>query len=298
VNDFFNWSSPTVYNGKIYVGVASNCDKPLVQGAEKVYEQSTGQLLATFNTTPPNDVGGAIWSSALVSPAGNVYVTTGNGNDSGGAPGLSTSVIELNPTTLAVEGSWTIPGSQQIFDGDFGGSATYWTANPSGTQTPMVGASNKNGNFYALQANDLAAGPVWTDQIGSPPSIDTSQLTSAVWDQYANALFLSGNNTTIAGTAHQGSVQSVNPATGAPLWQTGLPGAVQGTPTMDNAGVLAVGTLDFNSAPDAVYLLNGLNGQILATISTNDNGVFGQPVFADNYLFIDTAGGGIFAYQP
>jgi outer membrane protein assembly factor BamB len=305
VNDYFNWSSPTVYDGKIYVGVASACDDPLVQGGENVYNETTGQLLATFKTTPPNDVGGSIWSSAMMSAAGNVYVTTGNGNSSGGVAGYSESVIELNPNTLAVEGHWTVPASQQIFDSDFGGSATYWTADLNGVQTPMVGASNKNGNYFALQANDLAAGPVWTDPIGSAPkvSIGTEQLTAVIWDQSSNVLFLSGNNTTIHGTSYNGSVQAVNPATGAPIWQTGLPGAVMGTPSMDAAGVLAVGTLDSASlgintgAPDAVYLLNGLNGKIVTTVSTDDTGVFAQPVMDDNYLFIDTAGDGIFAYQ-
>ena len=84
-NDYFNWSSPTVANGKIYVGVSSNCDHPLVQGGEKVYDEASGQLLATFDTTPPNDVGGSIWSSALVASDGSVYVTTGNRRPSGRA---------------------------------------------------------------------------------------------------------------------------------------------------------------------------------------------------------------------
>jgi outer membrane protein assembly factor BamB len=302
VNNYFNWSSPTVYDGNIYVGVASACSQPDVPGAENVYNETTGQLLATFNTTP-GDAGGGIWSSAMVSPAGNVYVTTGSSNPFGGAFGYAESVIELNPNTLAIEGYWTLPASQQIFDGDFGGSATYWTADLNGVQSPMVGASDKNGNYYALQANDLAAGPVWTYPIGSAPveSIGTEQLTAAVSTNAA--LFLSGNNTTIHGTSYNGSVQAINLATGAPIWQTGLPGAVMGTPSMDDSGVLAVGTLDSadldinTGAPDAVYLLDGLNGQILATVSTDHTGVFAQPVMDDNYLFIATAGDGIFAYQ-
>jgi outer membrane protein assembly factor BamB len=300
VNDYFNWSSPTVYDGKIYVGVASACDAPLVQGGEKVYDETTGNLLATFDTTPPDDIGGSIWSSALVSPDGSVYVTTGNPNFDGGAPGYSESIIRLNADSLDVEDYWTVPSSQQYFDADFGGSAVYWTADVDGTQTPMVGACNKNGYFYALRANDLSAGPLWTNQIGSYFDVasGTNCLSSAVWDQSANQLFLSGNDTTIGGVRYHGSVQEVDPATGAPVWQTGLPGAVVGTPTLDGSGVLAVGTLDYSGAPEAVYLLNASNGQILATINTNDSGVFAQPVLDDGYLFVDTAGSGILVYQP
>ena len=95
-NDYFNWSSPTVANGKIYVGVSSNCDHPLVQGGEKVYDEASGQLLATFDTTPPNDVGGSIWSSALVASDGSVYVTTGNQDPQGGPPGYSQSIVRLD----------------------------------------------------------------------------------------------------------------------------------------------------------------------------------------------------------
>jgi hypothetical protein len=71
-----------------------------------------------------------------------------------------------------------------------------------------------------------------------------------------------------------------------------------GTPMLDGAGVRAVGTMDFTGAPDAVYLLDASNGQMLATISTANSQVIAQPVFDDGYLFIATAGQGIWAYRP
>ena len=48
----------------------------------------------------------------------------------------------------------------------------------------------------------------------------------------------------------------------------------------------------------AVYLLNEANGQVLGTINTGNTPVFAQPVFADNYVFVATAGGGVTAYEP
>jgi outer membrane protein assembly factor BamB len=50
VNDYYDWSSPTVVNGNIYVGVASNCDSPLVAAGLKEYSQATGAL---ENSTTP-----------------------------------------------------------------------------------------------------------------------------------------------------------------------------------------------------------------------------------------------------
>jgi hypothetical protein len=206
--------------------------------------------------------------------------------------------VRLDPQTLQPEDYWTIPADEQPFDSDFGGSPTSWTADISGVPTQLVGASNKNGDYYALNASDLAAGPVWQYQIGNYLG-GGETLAAAVWDQTNNELFLSANYTGINGTDYNGSVRSVNPGTGAPIWQAGLPGEVMGTPTLDGAGVLAVPTMNYsNSAIGAVYLLNELNGQILGTISTNDDPVFGQPVFADNDLFVGTVGGGLTVYQP
>jgi outer membrane protein assembly factor BamB len=295
-NDYFNWSSPTVANGKIYVGVSSNCDNPLVSAGEKAYDQGTGALLATF-TTIPNDIGGSIWSSAMVANDGSVYVTTGNRNEPNGAFGDSESIVRLDGTTLQQKDIYSLP-QPQFIDADFGGSVTSWTATINGVATPMIGACNKNGNYYALKAADLAAGPVWTDHVGSISRDDTDCIAAAVWDQASGHLFLAGNDTTIGGTPYTGSIEEVNPATGAKVWQQGLPGAVMGSPTLNGSGVLAVGTNDYSGIPDAAYLLDASNGQVLTTINSGGVQVFAQPVFANNYLFVATAGQGLWAYQP
>jgi len=300
VNDYFNWSSPTVANGRIFVGVASSCDTPLVRGGERSYSQASGQLLATFHSNPRGELGGDIWSSTLVTGDGSVYVDTGN-QPPGGPIGRSDSIIRLDPQTLKAKDVFTVPAAQQVGDGDFGSSPVTWTADLGGVPTEMIGACNKNGIFYALRASTLASGPVWTDQLGSS-SQQVHYLSlcssSAVWDQTTTQLFLSGNLTTIGGTSFKGSVEQVDPATGVPTWQTGLPGAVLGTPTLDGSGVLAVATCDYSGAPNAVYLLNATDGQILATLSTGDTPVFGQPTFVDNHIFVASVGQGLLAYQP
>lgn len=300
VNNYFNWSSPTVANGLIYVGVASNCDTPLVWGGEKVYDQSSGRLLATFHSNPNGQLGGDIWSSALVTSTGSVFVSTGNVvNYHTSAIGGSESIIRLDPRTLAQKDIFTVPLAQRTPDGDFGSSPTVWTAavKPGGVPTQMVGACNKNGRFYALRASNLAAGPVWSDRLGTPEASGSPCISSAVWDQATNQLFLSGNSTTIKGISYGGSVQEVNPATGKPIWHTGLPGTVLGTPTLDGSGVLAVATCDFSGAPNAVYLIDASSGQIISTVSTGNTADFAQPVFADSYLFVATVGNGLLAYQ-
>ena len=41
VNDVYAWSSPTVANGKVIIGISSNCDMPFVQGEVRAYDYAT-----------------------------------------------------------------------------------------------------------------------------------------------------------------------------------------------------------------------------------------------------------------
>ena len=82
------------------------------------------------------------------------------------------------------------------------------------------------------------------------------------------------------------------------MWATGLPSQVLSTPSLDGAGLLAVGTYSDGPDPEADYLLNASTGAIVATVSNGDSSQFAQPVFADQYLFIATAAAGLYAYEP
>jgi hypothetical protein len=57
-SNYFEWSSPTVANGKIDVGVSSNIDHPLIRGGAISYDQATGARLAEFNSVPAGAIGG------------------------------------------------------------------------------------------------------------------------------------------------------------------------------------------------------------------------------------------------
>ena len=289
-SDYYAWSSPLVSKGGIYVGIASECDRPLVRGGLDVFDQATGALENTFFTTPVNTLGASIWSSAATDGS-SVFVTTGNG------PSASEgySIISLSPSLGTQQDIWTVPAAQRIKDGDFGGSPGFWTANINGVQTSMIGACNKNGTFYALNSADLAAGPIWTDQIGNPSAVGPGQCDAApIW--YGTSLHVASDGTTINGTAFGGSVRQVDPATGTTIWQTGLTGPIIGSPSEDGGGVIAAATYYPKSGQNSVSLLNASTGQILKTISYGTSNTFSQPVFADNYLFVASATKGLRAY--
>ncbi len=169
----------------------------------------------------------------------------------------------------------------------------------TGTSAPRRPCSAAAARYYALAANPLGSTPLWTDAIGAPSQSGDSCLASAVWNEQAGALYIGGDPTTIGGTSYGGSVRQVNPATGAYIWQTGLPCAVMGTPSLDSAGVLAAGTYicPAGNTPGA-YLINAATGAILKTLPVGSSRVFGQPVFAQGTLFVATETKGLYNFAP
>ena len=74
----YNWSSPLIVNGYAYVGIASNCDNPLVQGQLLKVSLASQSIVATYNFVPNGQVGGGVWTSPTYDPATNkIFVSTG-----------------------------------------------------------------------------------------------------------------------------------------------------------------------------------------------------------------------------
>jgi outer membrane protein assembly factor BamB len=301
---YYNWSSPTVAGGHIYVGLASNCDNPLIRGGLVELDQHTGAVLHTWHTVPSGSIGGSIWSSAAASSTGtDVWASTGNECDPtintcppGNKIGHSLSIVHLS-ASLSLLQAWHAPGTAgHGHDWDFGSSPTLFG---STGVPPDVGACNKNGLYYTLAANPLGSSPLWTDTIGAPAGPPGSCLASAVWDGPAGTLYIGGDGTTISGTIYGGSIRQVNPSTGGYIWQTGLPCAVMGTPSLDRAGVLAVATYRCVSPnTPAAYLIDASTGAIVTTLPTGSSRIFSQPVFAQNNLFVATETAGLYDFAP
>ena len=263
-------------------------------------DQDTGAQVGAHYNVPAGDVGGSVWSSPAIGPDGTVYITTGNGPLTDQTLGTSESVLALAPRTLALESSWQIHARSKG-DLDFGASPTLFSAVLPGdtTRSELVGACNKDGVFYAWNTADLPAGPVWQLNIGPKPKHRTSQngcTSAAAWN--GTDLFIAGPKTQINGTAYLGGIRAVDAATGAVIWADGLPSKVQGSPTVNGAGVVSVATyFTSSSVTNADYLLSAGNGAMLATVSTNDSSEFPTPVFSGPYLLLATVNQGLIAYE-
>ena len=216
------WGSPILFNGSIYQPVASFGDCPLVNGRLVQMDAGTGAIQHTAFMEKSGCTGAGIWSSPAVDASdGSIYVSTGT--PTGCTPNeMAPAIVKLRASDLTVLSSWSVPKSAQVFgDADFGATPTLFTATINGVARSLVGALNKNGIFYAWDRSNLAAGPVWQSTVADPSGSPRS-IASAAWD--GTRLYVGAGGTTLNGTTFYGNISALDPATGAFLWRTGIPG--------------------------------------------------------------------------
>jgi polyvinyl alcohol dehydrogenase (cytochrome) len=293
---YFNWASPTVSGGHVFMGLAANCEPPLIRGGVVSVNQHTGALEHTWYAVPAGKVGGSVWSSEAAGGS-NVWVTTGNPDPTGTTIDDTYSIVQLSAGTLTKLSKWTVPNTQGS-DLDFGASPTLFTAVLGGASTPMVGACNKNGVFYAWRQANVAAGPVWSRRVASPGSDATGACVSpAAWDFKAHPLFVDAPATTIGGVQSPGGIRALNPNTGAVIWEHRLPCIPTGGPTI-NSRVVAVPMFKCPSGVrPSVLLFRESDGLRLGSVPATGR-TFAQPVFAAGKLFVASEDGTLTAFRP
>ena len=275
--DAYQFGSPVYSNGSVYIGTASLCDNPLIQGQLLKVNASTGQIQATFNVVPNGCNGGGIWSTPVITADGKVYVSTGNpGNCS---EPYATAIVELNASNLSLVGySQVNTGSG---DWDFA-SVTPFSANG----TNYIGAMNKNGNFYAFRQNNLSSGVAWETSIAA--ANDCPQCGGNI----APAAFDGTRLYVASGSANgcSGTVDALNPANGAFEWRHCLSAPVLGAVTAF-PGVVVVG------AGNQIDAVSASTGASLYTYS--GSGTFwGPPTVAEGMLFEGNQNGQLLALAP
>jgi polyvinyl alcohol dehydrogenase (cytochrome) len=300
---YYNWSSPTVAGGRIFMGVSSDCEDFHVRAGAVAYNQHTGALQHTYYDMPAGSIGGSIWSSPATDGT-SVWVTTGDPAASSPQVGDSYAIVRLAASTMVKQDIWRTTDTA-VDDFDFGSSPTLFPGTVGGKALSLVGACNKNGMFYTWDRNHLSAGPVWSKQVGNSSLGFSACLTSAAYDSVQGRLFIASNTTTVAGNTVPGALRAVNPSTGAYLWEQPLDCTPLGSPTINaTTGIVAVPTYGCASGKTpSVKLFNETTGAPLATLPASSP-VFSQPVFAENLLFVgsggtsSSGGGKLTAYGP
>ena len=288
--DNFLWDSPALYNGTIYMGVASYGDCPLVQGQLVALNAATGAITGTADMVPNGCIGGGIWSSPTVdTSAGTIWVTTGTPHACSNGTAYAPALVELRASDLSVLGYWNVPvSSQSAGDPDFGSTPTLFTATINGQVRSLVGAVNKDAIFYAWDRTNPTAGPVWQSTIATAsgdPAVGS--IVSASWD--GSNLYVAGGTATINGTTCSGSLDALNPSTGAFVWRSCQTAPMYGGIT-EVPGVIVEGTLG-----GTVLFLNATTGATLLNYKTGVSEVQGECAVSNGIVYIPLDDGALVA---
>lgn len=289
----FLWGSPAVYNGSVYIGMSSFGDCPLVQAKFFQLDAATGKVLKAFSLVPKGCVGASVWGSPTIDEqTGMIYFATGNGGACSQKEPYAISLVELQASDLSFVASWQVPN--QGGDSDFGSTPTLFQATINGTQRNMIGLINKNGAYYALDRTNIAAGPLWQDQLAAPKHFGGSgvDISSSAWD--GTTLYAAANVTTINGTSCKSSVSAINPADGSFLWQVCLQTGPQWAPVMAVPGLVIVG-----SGP-TLYVFDSSNGNTLYSYTASRPGAYfgGSVSISGGVLYAGDFHGNLYAFAP
>jgi polyvinyl alcohol dehydrogenase (cytochrome) len=292
--DHFIWSSPIVYKGSVYVGMASFGDCPTIQG--KLFQMSmvTGAIKHTFDVVPKGCQGGAVWGSPTIDDGtGELYIATGNADPCSTTEIYTSAVVELHASDLKVVGLWRVPPSQWVIDPDFGSTPTLFKAKIGGVSRAMVGVAHKNGIYYAFLRGDLSRGPLWTAEVakgGSCPNCGTGSISPSAWD--GTQLYVAGGYTTVQGVNCRSGLRALNPATGAFIWERCLSdGPILAAVTVV-PGVVAV------TGGSALLLVDATSGETLFIFhDTNRGSVFyGAASISHGMLYAANFDGRLYAF--
>jgi polyvinyl alcohol dehydrogenase (cytochrome) len=333
-------ASPVIDEGVIYIGVSSNEEGAGLsdpnhsfrfRGSIVALDPATGKVTwktpmiedsAYFNSdgTPAGYSGAAVWSSTptIDRRRKQIYVTTGNNYSvpssfpDGGAlpPGDHVeSILALDLATGKVRWSQRMTaGDVWTFellanhDWDFGSGANLFQATVSGAVHDIVGAGQKSGVYWALDAD--TGNVLWHTSVGPG-----GHLGGIHWGTASDGerIYVGVNNEaavdyTIAGTPDAGgdastkpgshtkvgSWAALDPATGAILWQVANPtmtaplngASVNGPVTVVN-GVVLVGSMD---AMGTMLAFEASTGKQLWSFGSGAI-VYGAPAIADGVVY-------------
>jgi outer membrane protein assembly factor BamB len=284
----YNWSSPLIAGNYAYIGIASNCDNPLVQGQllqVPISGPQQGQIVSTYNFVPNGQVGGGVWTSPSYDAATNtIFVSTGT--LAGFTQTQSQAIVALDASNLAYLSSWQLPLSASVSDSDWSTTPTLTT--DAGGQA-LLSVANKNGILYTFRRDNLAAGPLWQRQLaagGACPTCGDGILASGM---FANGtLYYAGGHNVRNGHGAGGSVTALDPGTGTVQWSRQTDQPVLGTPAYVNGmiGLVEGSTFEVLDASSGTLLYSYLLPSV----------VYGAVSVANGHFYVGTVSGVLYAF--
>jgi polyvinyl alcohol dehydrogenase (cytochrome) len=325
--------SPVLDGDRLYVGVSSSEEYfaelgPLYscctfRGSVVAVDVLTGTIIwrtymirddVYFDAqgAPSGYAGAAVWSStpAVDRKRRQLYVTTGNNYSApqAAAQGIVDgnyidAVVALDLDTGAFKWAHSLSSSSDIWtpvdtagpDADFGSGANLFTATLDGRPRDLVGAGQKSGIYWALDADTGAL--VWKTRVGPGShfggihwgaATDGQRIYVGANDSDGVAFVLGGKGVHAGEMTTTGGWSALDPSTGDLLWQVPDPalaqplnGASVNGPVAIVNGVLFGGSMD---ASGTMFALDAASGSVLWSFQSGGT-VYGGPAVAGGVVY-------------
>ncbi len=215
------WSSPVVWNGTLYIGVASVAKETGFRGSVVALDAATGELRWQTYMVPDGSDGAGVFDVPAIDPERNlVFVGTQNAYTANPAPyGDPTSVVALDATSGEI--AWVFNGppndgtTAPVDDVAFSASPNLFSADIDGQSVDLVGIGQKSGIYWAL--NRDTGEVVWQQQISPAGFLGGMEGTAAVSN---GVIAVPATDWPEFDGPATGLVTALDTATGEVLWTT------------------------------------------------------------------------------
>lgn len=280
------WSSITVYNNALYIGVASLADCPLTRGALVRIDLNNPHPAQIKYLVPEDQTGAGMWSTAAIDAATNtVFVTTGNGDQDPASGWWGSTFLSLDATTLEVKSYYFLPGNPTVEeDIDWGSSPTLFV---DSNGVPLAGATGKNGGLYVLRRQDLT--PVWHATLAVQcidPVQGCGSISTPAFD--GKRLYV-GAGVADPNAFATGSLYALDPTTGNVLWSVLLDGTVLAPVTVANGLVFAATTM-------GLEVHDASSGRTVWT-DRQLGALYSQPIVANGFVYTTYVNGDVIGWH-
>ncbi len=293
----FVWGALALSHGRLYVPIASLCDRGNYQGGVRAIDLSNPRHIIRWVTTGKTHAyGGGVWGWGGLSidgRTGDVFIASGNALGTAHEnAGYAENVVRLSPKLAVEQHNYPLRHPFQIGDRDFGTVPVLIHARGCPDEAVAI---NKDGHLYVYDTDDISRGPRQSIRVADSTAATIPLYGMPAFDPKTRRLVLVSPTSPPGGSLHAGVQSFVLTARCrfAQSWQRGFDAPDAGGPPTIAEGVVYIGT-GRNGVLRAFRLSDGhqLWGHARGA------SIFAAPSVADGAVYFGDWGGNLWALRP